>query len=142
MIRFYSETKNLNKIISKKTPYKNWITTVILNYKKIKIGDINLIFCDDEYLLSINKEYLNHDYYTDIITFDYSNETIISGDLYISIERVDDNAKSLDIDFNNELNRVIIHGILHLLGYKDKSSKDKSIMTTHENKSLLLFKEK
>jgi rRNA maturation RNase YbeY len=92
-----------------------------------------LIFCSDEYLLDVNKKYLNHDYYTDIITFDYVEDKIISGDIFISSDRVRENANQFNVSFEMELFRIIIHGILHLLGYKDKTKKDKSLMTEKEN---------
>jgi probable rRNA maturation factor len=103
------------------------------------LGDISLVFCTDDYLLSINQSYLNHDYFTDIITFDYSSNKLISGDLLISVDRVLENAKLNKTEFNNELFRVIYHGILHLCGYKDKSFKDKKLMTEKENFYLHLF---
>jgi probable rRNA maturation factor len=103
-------------------------------------GDINVIFCDDEYLLGMNQQYLQHDYYTDIITFDYSEDGLISGDLFISFDRVKDNAASLSIDFDQELKRVMVHGILHLCGYGDKSPEDKEKMTAMENLYLELRK--
>lgn len=102
-----------------------------------ELGDINIICCSDEHLLTINKEYLNHDYYTDIITFDYSDSDIC-GDLFISVDRVDDNANELGVSFNTEFNRVVVHGVLHLLGYKDKTEEDREVMTCAENKYLSL----
>lgn len=98
-----------------------------------EIGDITIIMMSDDELLQINNEYLQHNYYTDIITFDYTFDTTISGDLYISVDRVKENARLYHNTFNNELKRVIIHGILHLCGYKDKSKKDKLIMRNKED---------
>jgi len=97
------------------------------------VGDISIIFCSDQYLLKINREFLKHDFYTDIITFDYVLENNISGDLFISIERIEDNSKRYQISFEEELIRVIFHGILHLCGYEDKSKEDKETMRNKEN---------
>lgn len=102
-------------------------------------GDVTLIFCSDDYLLEINKKYLNHDYYTDVITFDYSDNQRVSGDLFISIDRVLDNAKSLQVVAKEELIRVVYHGVLHLVGYKDKTEEEKKVMTSKENEYLLNF---
>jgi rRNA maturation RNase YbeY len=96
-------------------------------------GPINLIFCDDEKILEVNKEYLAHDYYTDIITFDYSLNQIISGDLFISIDRVKENADMFSKSFENELTRVVFHGVLHLCGYNDKSEEDILVMRSKED---------
>nr|WP_294859328.1 rRNA maturation RNase YbeY [uncultured Fluviicola sp.] len=105
-----------------------------------KLGDLSIIFCSDEHLLEMNKEYLQHDYYTDIITFDYSEENLVSGDLFISVDRVQDNADEFDVLFQDELHRVCVHGLLHLCGYKDKSEKDEQIMRSKENEMLMLRK--
>ncbi|MFM7473400.1 MAG: rRNA maturation RNase YbeY [Crocinitomicaceae bacterium] len=102
-------------------------------------GDITLIFCSDDYLLEINKKYLNHDYYTDVITFDYSDNQMVSGDLFISIDRVLENAKSFQVVAKEELIRVVCHGVLHLVGYKDKTEEEKKVMTSKENEYLLNF---
>ena len=117
---------------------KNWIKSAAVNENK-KVGEIQYIFCSDVYLLKINKKFLDHDYYTDIVTFDYDEKNIISGDIYISIDRVKENAKIFEVDFNNELLRVIIHGILHLIGYNDKSDIEKNIMRNKENYYLSIF---
>lgn len=101
-------------------------------------GEINYIFCSDDYLLDINKKYLKHDYYTDIISFQSDNDPL-SGDIFISIDRVRDNAKNLKIDFKNELFRVISHGLLHFIGYKDKTREDKQLMTAKENELISLI---
>ena len=110
----------------------NWIKEAILAEGKI-VGDISFIFCSDDYLLDVNKQYLNHDYYTDIITFDYVDKDVISGDIFISCDRVKENAAEYKTGFNNELSRIIIHGVLHLLGFKDKSEKEKLLMTKKED---------
>jgi probable rRNA maturation factor len=102
-------------------------------------GEITIVFCTDDYLLEMNKRYLNHDFYTDIITFDYSENGVISGDLFISFDRVKDNADSFSVSVDNELKRVIYHGVLHLCGYKDKTEKDKKEMREKENYYLEKF---
>ncbi len=111
---------------------KQWVKDVILA-ENHKLGDINFIFCSDNYLLDMNKQYLEHDYYTDVITFDYVENKLVSGDIFISIDRVKDNASEYKVSFLNELNRMLIHGVLHLLGYKDKEPSDKKIMTEKED---------
>ena len=98
-----------------------------------QLGDVSVIFCDDEYLLRINEEYLNHSYYTDIITFDYCENSVISGDLYISLERITENAEKFKTTFKKELYRVIFHGLLHLVGYKDKTPAEQLIMRNKED---------
>jgi len=135
-IYFHSEDILFPKI--KKALLKNWIQKVIQKEQNT-VGNINIIFTSDIYLLKINNEFLNHNYFTDVITFDYTENLKISGDIFISIDRVADNAKSLKINTIEELNRIIIHGILHLLGYKDKDNIDKQIMTSKENTYLELL---
>lgn len=126
-------TENIKFSLTKRKIFKDWILETIKNENK-NCGDINFIFCNDEFLLTINKEYLNHTTLTDIITFDYSEKTeILSGDIFISIERIIENAKEFKVAFETELSRVMIHGILHLLGYKDKSKSDKAEMTQKED---------
>src|ERR1044071_3674818 len=102
------------------------------------LGDVNVIFCSDDYLLEMNREHLDHDYYTDIITFDYSEEAVVSGDLFISVDRVSDNASGLSVSFLDELNRVCVHGLLHLCGYKDKSEAEELLMRSKEDEMLAL----
>ena len=116
----------------------NWISKVCIN-ENYNLGDISLIFCSDEYLLDMNRTHLDHDYYTDIITFDYTDNQIVSGDLFISIDRVRDNASDFNVSFDHELHRVIIHGVLHLCGYKDKSDDEEKLMRTKENNALSLI---
>lgn len=136
MIDFnFEEIDELNIDLEK---IENWITRVIKNNKK-NVGEITYIFCSDEYLLDINKQYLNHDYFTDIITFNYCEDKIISGDLFISVDTVLDNSKSFGVDFLTELQRVIIHGVLHLIGFDDKTDEDQEEMTRQENLSLELL---
>ncbi|WP_167616944.1 rRNA maturation RNase YbeY [Maribellus sediminis] len=108
------------------------LNSLIKNELK-KTGDISVVFCSDEYLLEMNKEYLNHDYYTDIITFDYVEGETISGDLFISLDRVKENATKFEISVLKELYRVVFHGTLHLVGYNDKSEEEQQIMRQKEN---------
>ncbi|MCW3076232.1 MAG: ybeY [Bacteroidetes bacterium] len=114
---------------------KAWIR-LIVELEKKKTGHINFVFTTDDELLKINQQYLKHDTYTDIITFDYTEGKTINGDIMISIDRVGDNAKKMKIDFRDELNRVIIHGILHLCGYKDKTKAHAEVMRKKENWAL------
>lgn len=136
MISFHNQDTAF--VLKNKTLIKKWITSVIEKNKR-KTGSISFIFCSDEELLKINQQYLNHDTYTDIITFDYSKDAqkeAISGDIFISIDRVRENAKKFGKTKENELQRVIIHGVLHLLGHKDKTKKAKAEMTKAEDNSL------
>lgn len=130
MISFFYETKFKLKQVR---TWKNWIKAAA-TAEGFKIGDINYIFCDDEYLLEINRTYLNHDYYTDVIGFQYSEGKEISGDIYISVERIKENAQLNEVDFKNELARVVIHGILHFMNYKDKTPEDAQKMREAESK--------
>jgi rRNA maturation RNase YbeY len=118
--------------------FSKWISKTIQSENK-KEGDINYIFCNDEYILEINKQYLNHDYYTDIISFDYSVGNELHGDLFVSIERVRENATDFNVSFDEELKRVIIHGILHYCGYKDKSNEDELLMREKEDEKIKMF---
>lgn len=115
---------------------KNWIENVVAD-EDFSIGEINYIFCDDDYLHKLNVEFLQHDTLTDIISFDNTLGKLISGDIYISVERVRDNAKDFKVSFLDELHRVMIHGVLHYMGYKDKSEKEKIKMRIAENTALL-----
>ena len=117
-----------------------WIKKVIDKFD-FESGNLTYIFCDDEYLKSINSKYLNHDYYTDIVTFDYNKDKVISGDMFISIERVKENAVLFHCNFTEELLRVIVHGLLHLIGYKDSSESEKAIMRKVENDCIFMYKE-
>ena len=118
--------------------YASWIETIVESENKI-LGEISYIFCDDDYLHEINVEYLNHDTLTDIISFDYSLGNELNGDIFISIERVRDNANDFNVSFNEELKRVMVHGILHYCGYKDKSESDELIMRQKEDEKIQLF---
>ncbi len=130
MINFHKEdidfkAKNILKI-------KQWLKNVIIS-EGFQLAEINYIFCTDEYLHKINLEYLDHDTYTDIITFDNSEEEkLIEGDIFVSIERVKENAQTFKTDFNHELNRVLVHGVLHLCGFLDKSDEDEKMMRIKE----------
>ena len=112
--------------------YSKWVKKIIRKEKKI-VGDIVFVFCNDKYMLEKNIKFLNHDTLTDVITFDYCKGEIISGDIIISIDRVKENATIFNVSFSNELERVMAHGLLHLLGYKDKNKKDALIMRKKEN---------
>ncbi|MBB3702033.1 rRNA maturation RNase YbeY [Alloprevotella rava] len=114
-----------------------WVKRVAASYGR-KVGDVAYIFCDDEEILRINRQYLQHDYYTDIITFDYDEDDVISGDLFISLDTVRTNAEQLGVSYEQELNRVIIHGILHLCGINDKGPGEREIMEVAENKALAM----
>ncbi len=129
-INFYFE--DIEEFQLDRPKSRKWINNSISN-EGCQSGDITFIFCSDDYLLEINKQYLDHDYYTDIITFDYVKGDVISGDIFISIDRVRENAATFEVSFINELNRILIHGVLHLLGYKDKSVEEKRLMTSKED---------
>ena len=116
-----------------------WVDTVA-SQEGFSIGELNYIFCDDEYLHKLNVEFLQHDTLTDVISFDNTLGNLISGDIYISVERVKDNATDFKVDFLEELHRVMIHGVLHYMGYKDKTEKEKIKMRNAENKALSEFK--
>ena len=124
--------------LKEKTRLKKWIGEVIKKEKK-RVGEIAYQFCDDEYILQVNREYLDHDTYTDIITFDYVEGDLVSGDILISIDRVGENAEKFGCPFEQELHRVIIHGVLHLLGGKDKTPAEAETMRKKENQALALF---
>ena len=132
MITFNYETafilKDENKI-------SNWIEHIISNHG-FEVGDINYIFCDDDYLHKLNVEFLQHDTLTDIISFDHTLGKLIGGDIFISVERVKENATTFQVSFEEELHRVMIHGVLHYLGFNDKSEKEKEIMRNKENEAL------
>lgn len=117
---------------------QEWISSCI-EKEAYELGELNYIFCDDDYLHKINVEFLQHDTLTDIISFDYTLGKLVGGDIFISIERVADNAKDFKVTFDHELNRVLIHGVLHYMGYKDKSEEEKQIMRTKEDECLQSF---
>lgn len=118
--------------------YEEWIGNIIDSEDKTE-GEINYIFCDDEYLLQKNIEFLDHDTLTDIISFDYTMGSLISGDIFISVERVKDNAADFNVSFEEELRRVMAHGVLHYCGYKDKTESDSVLMRTKEEEKMSLF---
>lgn len=109
-----------------------WLSDVVVAENRT-MGVVNVVFCNDEYLLELNIKHLNHDYYTDILTFDYCEDRVVSGDLFISWERIKDNATQVGTQLIDELHRVCVHGVLHLCGYKDKSPEDKKLMTSKED---------
>src|SRR3954471_19665251 len=129
MINFNYETEFT---LDNEQAFYDWLSAVIVSEKKTE-GEINYIFCDDEYLHKINVEYLQHDTLTDIISFDYSVGNELHGDIYVSVERVQDNAVDFNVSFKEELKRVLVHGILHYCGYKDKSESDESLMRQKED---------
>ena len=133
-----SYTYNTDFVLSNEKLFSDWITNVITSESYV-LGEINYTFCNDEFLHDINIEYLNHDTLTDIITFDNSVGFTLHSDIVISIERVIDNANDFNVSFEEELKRVIIHGILHLCGYKDKSHNDSLLMRNKENEKILMF---
>lgn len=135
IINFYSET---NFELSDAERFEIWLKK-IANSEDKKIGEVSFIFCDDEYLLKINQEYLNHDTYTDIISFDDSLGNKLGGDIFISIERVRENAHEFGAKFEEELRRVMAHGLLHFCGYKDKSTEDVAVMRQKEEEKMKMF---
>lgn len=118
--------------------YISWLTSVARNGERF-IENISYIFCSDDYLLDMNIRYLGHDYYTDIITFPYNEGDQLSGDMFISVDRVRDNAAEYGVDFETELRRVMVHGLLHLMGYGDKTEEDVIIMRAKEDECLMMF---
>lgn len=130
MISYYNEDISFN--LKAKLLNNRWLKMVIESEIK-KTGDISIIFCSDNYILDVNMKYLQHDYFTDIITFDYCEGNRISGDLFISIDSVRENAIHYGVDFETELDRVMVHGVLHLLGYDDHSPEDIAVMREKEN---------
>ncbi|WP_296146321.1 rRNA maturation RNase YbeY [uncultured Flavobacterium sp.] len=135
MISFNYET---DFELSDETAISDWLSQVILSESK-KEGDINYIFCDDEFLHKINMQYLNHDTLTDIISFDDCVGNLLNGDIFISVERVADNANDFEVSFDEELKRVLVHGILHFAGYKDKSEEDELKMRQKEEEKIAMF---
>lgn len=135
MIQYHHQT---DFILKDPSLFSNWLQAVIQKESKV-LGELNYIFMSDEALLQMNKEYLNHDYFTDIITFDYCEGHLISGDLFISIDSVADNAKKYHSEFLLELKRVMVHGVLHLIGYNDKDDNEQLIMRKKEDLYIKLF---
>lgn len=135
MINFYYES---DFKLSNEKQFSDWLSQVIIS-EKCTEGEINYIFCDDEYLHKMNVEFLGHDELTDIISFDYSVKKVLNGDIFISAERVLDNARTYHVPFEEELKRVIVHGILHYCGYKDKTDADAALMRKKEDEKVKLF---
>lgn len=125
-------------ILDQEEHFASWIETIITSENKT-VGEISYVFCDDDYLHAINMQYLNHDTLTDIISFDYTEGNIISGDIFVSIERVKDNAIDFNVSFEEELKRVLSHGVLHYCGYKDKTDTDAALMRAKEEEKINLF---
>ncbi len=134
MINFFTETEfTINE-----DEINSWLLSVISSEDK-NLGEINYIFCDDAYLLSINQQYLDHDTYTDIISFDTSEGNDLSGDIFISVERIKENAQQFNVSVDDELKRVLAHGILHFCGYKDKTDDEAKLMREKEDEKLKMF---
>ena len=136
MITFQAENIAFPPI--KRNTIKRWIKEVATQYQK-KVGDVHYIFCTDDRILEVNNQYLAHDYYTDIITFDYSENEVISGDLFISLDTVESNSKQFGTAYMEELHRVMIHGVLHLCGLKDSTEEEAKNMREAEDKALSLL---
>ncbi|TAE34093.1 MAG: rRNA maturation RNase YbeY [Cytophagales bacterium] len=135
MIRFFNEDSPYK--LPQKQAVRKWLTQQA-KAERFRIGDLNYIFCSDEHVLQVNRDYLDHDYYTDIITFDQSEEEdLIEGDIFISVDRVTDNAVQLGVSAEGEMRRVLAHGLLHLCGYSDKSPEEEQAMRAKENEWLL-----
>ena len=135
MISFNYET---DFKLENEVQYEEWISRIIES-EGFDEGEINYIFCDDDYLHKINVEYLDHDTLTDIISFDYTVGNLIQGDIFVSVERVQDNAKDFNVSFEEELKRVLSHGVLHYCGYKDKSLEDEAVMRSKEEEKMQMF---
>ena len=118
--------------------YTDWINNIVRG-EQWELGDLDYVFCTDDYLYSLNEKYLGHKTYTDIITFDYSEDNTVSGEIYISVDRVKENAKRYNVDFDIELQRVMAHGLLHLMGFNDKTDKEKELMRDKESEKINLF---
>lgn len=130
MIRYFCE--DIRFTYKNKLANNRWLK-IVAGSEIRKIGDINVIFCSDNYILDVNMKYLQHDYFTDIITFDYCEGKVLSGDLFISVDSVRENSIEFGTDFEEELHRVIVHGVLHLIGYDDHTEEDKKVMRQKEN---------
>lgn len=132
---FYEDCLPLNLTLENKLEK----TTQLIEIERFNTGEISVIFCSDDYLLSLNKEFLNHDYFTDIITFSYNEENVVSGDLFISIDRTKENAEKNKVSFSNELARLVIHGMLHLCGFNDKSQEEVKAIRQKEEEYLEMY---
>ncbi|MBO7436988.1 MAG: rRNA maturation RNase YbeY [Bacteroidaceae bacterium] len=140
MISFLTENIKMPKLDRKAV--RAWITEVAASYEGRKVGDLNYIFCNDDRILEVNKEFLGHDYYTDIITFDYSEPGRVSGDMFISLDTVLSNSSKFHTSYEQELMRVIIHGVLHLCGINDKGPGERAVMEAAEEKALDMWYKK
>lgn len=134
----FFHTEDTSFALDSESGISSWLVKLVERHNK-KLGELNYIFCSDDYLLKLNQEHLKHDYFTDIITFDYCDKGLISGDLFISVDRVKENAKTFRKTQNNELNRVIAHGLLHLLGFSDKAPEDIVEMRSMEEEALMML---
>ncbi|MGL5562390.1 MAG: rRNA maturation RNase YbeY [Tannerellaceae bacterium] len=135
-VSYYAEDIKMPSLKRRETT--KWIREVAALHQ-MKVGDVAYIFCSDEKILEVNKEYLQHDYYTDIITFDYTEDGVVNGDVFISLDTVKSNAEEFGVTFDQELHRIIIHGILHLCGIDDKGPGERENMTAKENEALALL---
>jgi len=140
MISFLTENIKMPKLDRKSV--RAWIAAVAATYEGRKVGNLNYIFCNDDRILEVNKEFLGHDYYTDIITFDYSEPGLISGDMFISLETVQTNSFKFHTSYDKEMMRVIIHGVLHLCGINDKGPGERAVMEAAEEKALDMWYKK
>ena len=136
-VYFHSEETRF--YLTNRKIYRHWVENFIKSKSK-SLGELNFIFTNNDYLLKINRQYLNHNYYTDVITFDYNELELISGDIFISVDQVRENCRDMNVSFTNELCRVMIHGVLHLLGYRDGNSEERSKMRMLENEALKILK--
>jgi len=134
----FFHTEDISFALDSEKTTSNWLVMLVEHHNK-KLGELNYVFCSDDYLLKLNQEHLNHDYFTDIITFDYCQNDVISGDLFISVDRTNENAKTFKNSESNELNRVIAHGLLHLLGFSDKTAEDIVEMRSMEEDALAML---
>jgi probable rRNA maturation factor len=132
MAKFSFHNHNIAFVLKQKRIISGWLNSIFVEEKK-ECNTVTFVFCDDEYLLKLNNEFLQHDTLTDIITFDYSEDGAIKGDIFISVDRVRENSVKYNVSFENELHRVMAHGVLHLLGYKDKNASQKEIMRNKED---------
>ncbi|WP_425235137.1 rRNA maturation RNase YbeY [Ulvibacterium sp.] len=135
MIEFYFETE---LDLQEKGRYAEWVVQIGKSERR-EIGELSFVFCDDTYLLELNRKFLNHDTFTDVITFDYSNDDVVLGEVFISIDRLKENSYKYHVTFLDELRRVMAHGVLHLLGYNDKSDEDSKQMKAKEEEKMKLF---
>ena len=132
------QSQDIKFVLKEKRKISRWINDVIKSHQK-KLGNVSYIFCSNEYILELNQKYLNHNYFTDIITFDYCSDNKVEGDIFISVDTVLDNSHRFKTNFNDELLRVIIHGVLHLVGFSDKTAKQQKQMRVLEDEALSIF---